>query len=130
MNVEALYIKTGGDYAGAIHLFQTDERIMKYLKIMQNDTNLDVVCKALPQNDYETAFCAAHTIKGLALNMHLTALANKAGTLTELLRSRQAHEDILPLLAEVKQTYQTLMDCMENGLKSTTERSLECETAK
>lgn len=89
MNVEECYTKIGGSYATAVRLFKTDERIIKYFKIMQKDTNLDVLCKALEQNDYETAFCAAHTLKGLALNMQFTALADEVSALTELLRPQR-----------------------------------------
>ena len=50
MNVEECYTKIGGSYATAVRLFKTDERIIKYFKIMQKDTNLDVLCKAFEQN--------------------------------------------------------------------------------
>lgn len=118
MNVEECYIKIGGSYADATRLFKTDERIIKYFKIMQKDANLDALCKALEQNDYETAFRAAHTLKGLSLNMQFTALAGEVSELTELLRPREANADILPLLSKTKQTYQTILRCIEDCLKS------------
>ena len=34
MNVEECYTKIGGSYATAVRLFKTDERIIKYFKIM------------------------------------------------------------------------------------------------
>lgn len=120
MNVEECYAKIGGCYAAAARLFKTDERIIKYFKIMQKDTNLDALCKALEQNDYETAFCAAHTLKGLALNMQFTALADEVSALTEQLRPREANANIIPLLSKTKQTYQTTLSFIETCLKSTT----------
>ena len=38
--------------------------------------------------DPEAAVRAAHTLKGVALNLHLSPLAEKASTLTEILRPR------------------------------------------
>ena len=126
MNVEECYTKIGGSYATAVRLFKTDERIIKYFKIMQKDTNLDVLCKALEQNDYETAFCAAHTLKGLALNMQFTALADEVSALTELLRPREANVNIMPLLSKTKLTYQTTLSYIDTCLESTERRSC-CE---
>ena len=119
MNVEECYIKIGGSYADATRLFKTDERIIKYFKIMQKDANLDALCKALEQNDYETAFRAAHTLKGLALNMQFTKFAGEVSELTELLRPREANANITPLLSKTKQTYQVILSCIETCLKST-----------
>ena len=102
-------------------MFQTDARVIKYFKMMQNDTNLNNICNALACSDYETAFRAAHTLKGLALNMHFTNLANEVSDLTEFLRHREVNGDILPLLTKTKQTYQTMLDCIDACLKSAAE---------
>ena len=123
MDVKECYAKIGGSYADAARLFKTDERIIKYFKIIRKDTNLNALCKALEQNDYETAFCAAHTLKGLALNMQFTALADEASALTELLRPREANANIIPLLFKTKQTYQTILSYINPCLESTARRS-------
>ena len=123
MNVEECYAKIDESYADAARLFKTDERIIKYFKIIQKDTNLDALCNALEQNDYETAFRAAHTLKGLALNMQFTALADEVSALTELLRSRKANANIMPLLSKTKQTYQTILSYIDTCLESTARRS-------
>lgn len=112
MDVEACYAKMNADYRAAIGLLQSDERIIKYFKIIQRDTNLEDIYKALEQNDYETAFRAAHTLKGLALNMHFTQLAQNAADLTETLRSRGENERIFPLLEKTKQTHQMVIACI------------------
>lgn len=130
VNVEECYGKIGENYAEVIRLFKTDERIIKYFKLMQKDANLDAVCKALEQSDYETAFRAAHTLKGLALNMRFTALANEASELTELLRSKEANGNILPLLSKTKRTYQTILACIDICLKNTAEGGLGHENSR
>ena len=123
MNVEEGYAKIGGSYSAAVHRFKTDERMIKYFKIIQKDPHLDVLRKALQQNDYETAFCAAHTLKGLALNMQFTVLAAEVSELTELLRLQKANANIMPLLSKTKQTYQTILCCIPTCLESAKRRS-------
>lgn len=114
MDVEACYAKMGADYEGAIRLFKTDERLIKYFNIIRRDTNFDTICNALAEKDYETAFRAAHTLKGLALNMHLTQLAEHAAGLTEALRSREENEEILLQFEKTKQSHQMMLACIND----------------
>ena len=49
--------------------------------------------KFLEQQDYEAAFAAAHTLKGVVGNMGLTPLFNAVCAIVEPLRKREAPED-------------------------------------
>ena len=117
MDVKECYKKMDGDYEKAVRLMGNDERIIKYLKIFQRDANFDSLCNAIKQNDLKTAFCAAHTLKGIALNLSLTSLANSTIELTEILRSGMPNEGIVSLLQNTKKTYALILECI-NALQN------------
>lgn len=110
MTVKECYKKMDGDYEKAVRLMGNDERIIKYLKIFQRDTNFDSLCNAIEQNDFKTAFNAVHTLKGIALNLSLTSLAASTKELTETLRIGKPNEDIIPLLQNTKKSYELVLE--------------------
>ncbi|MGP8312445.1 Hpt domain-containing protein [Enterocloster aldenensis] len=112
MDVKACYKKMDGNYEEAVRLMGSDERIIKYLKMFQRDTNFNVLCSAVNDNDFKTAFNAAHTLKGVALNLSLTSLADRIKELTEMLRSGIPVQGIVPLLQKTKRTYSWVLECI------------------
>ncbi|WP_215695197.1 Hpt domain-containing protein [Clostridium sp. MCC353] len=101
-----------GNYEEAVRLMGSDERIIKYLKLFQKDTNIYVLCSAVKDNDFKTAFHAAHTLKGVALNLSLTSLADRTKELTEMLRSGIPGEGVVSLLQKTKKTHALVMECI------------------
>lgn len=112
MDVKECYKKMAGDYDEAVHRMGSDERIIKYLKILQRDTNFHSLCVAIEQNDLKTAFCIAHTLKGIALNLSLTSLADSTIKLTEMLRSGIPNDNMLLLFQQTKKTYELVLECI------------------
>lgn len=113
MGVKECYKKMAGDYDEAVRRMGSDERIIKYLKILQRDTNFKSLCEAVEKNDLKTAFCAAHTLKGIALNLSLTSLADGIIELTEMLRSGMPNENMVLLLHNAKKTYELTLECID-----------------
>lgn len=109
MDVKECYEKMAGDYDEAVYRMGSDERIIKYLKILQRDTNFNSLCEAIARNDLKTAFCAAHTLKGIALNLSLTSLADSTIELTEMLRSEVPDENMIFLFQNTKKTYKLVI---------------------
>lgn len=101
-----------GNYEEAVRLMGSDDRIMRYLKLFQRDTNFHVMCNAVNNNDFKTAFNAAHTLKGVALNLSLTALADQIKELTELLRGEIPVRGISTLLRKTTDTYVSVLECI------------------
>ncbi|MEE0101912.1 MAG: Hpt domain-containing protein [Acutalibacteraceae bacterium] len=107
MTVREAYEKLGGNYEEMSR--RVDEKMLQRLVgMLLRDTNYAALCTALEQRDYESAFRGAHTLKGVALNMGLTPLAEKASALTETLRGRKDNIDIGPAFAEFKQAYRDM----------------------
>lgn len=75
MTVEQCYKQLGGDYADIIRRMRTDERVIKFLGMLLRDDSFCQLKTALENEDYETAFRASHTLKGVLLNLSLTSQA-------------------------------------------------------
>ena len=108
MTVQRFYALLGADYAEAIRRIGNDDRIRKYLGILQRDDSMDVLQRAF-ENDADTAFRAAHTIKGSALNLGLTCLTDCSSRLTEALRPKTIDGAVAPLAEETARAYRETM---------------------
>lgn len=113
MSVQEFYERINGDYKSIAALFKTDERIITLLKMIFEDENFDLLRKSMASQDYETAFRAAHTMKGFCLNLCLTQLQKSVSDLTEALRGT-----VKPNAAEL---YRIVEDDYANLLKNLNE---------
>lgn len=86
MTLSELYDKIGGDFADVTARFGTEARIERFLGLFLKDPSYDELKNAVAASDWETAFRAAHTMKGTSGNMSLTRLQRSASELTEHLR--------------------------------------------
>ena len=65
----------GADYHSTMARFMGNEAMyIKFLDMLFKDDNLEKLGEALEKQDYEEAFSAAHTLKGVVGNMGLTPL--------------------------------------------------------
>ena len=84
----------GADYNSTMARFMGKEAMyLKFLDMLFKDDNLEKLGEALEKQDYEEAFSAAHTLKGVVGNMGLTPLFNAVCAIVESLRKREAPED-------------------------------------
>lgn len=107
MTIEEAYGKLGGNYEDMSYRV-SDQMILRLIGMLLKDPSHVELCSALEQHDYETAFRGAHTLKGVALNLGLTPLADKASALTEVLRNRQEHINIDPVFSEFEEAYKNM----------------------
>lgn len=85
MTVNEFYQKVDGDYTDAINRLQSDVLIRKFLKMLPGDNSMTLLAEAVEKSEVEQAFRAVHTLKGMALNLSLSALAEVCSAMTELL---------------------------------------------
>lgn len=80
----------------------SEERIKKFLRMFPNDQSFSELCAAMENEDYESAFRAAHTLKGVCANLGIERLRIKASEITEALRGNvnNGADEILPDLIE------------------------------
>ena len=83
---------------------------MKYL-VKHNAPCYNHVKMLGAKKDYETAFRAMHTLKGVAVNLGFTALYNVSSALTEKLRS-QEYDNLDGLITDVKKQYDIVIEAI------------------
>lgn len=86
MDVRALYENIGVDFDDVLALLRKEERIKAYLVQTMDDPAFAALDSAMAQADYEAAFRAAHTIKGMSMNLMLKPMTKDAVELVECLR--------------------------------------------
>ncbi len=104
MNVKDVYEKIGGDYEEVYSRFRGDERVKKFALKFLNDKSFDLLCESLESGNYEEAFRASHTIKGICSNLAFTRLYQSSCELTELLREGQ-HDNLDDYVDKVRKDY-------------------------
>ena len=100
MKLLTFYDQCGGSYEDAVARFRGEERVLKFLRMLPADESLSELTAAMEQGDAHTAFRAAHTIKGIALDLGLNRLAAKASALTETLRGKETMPPEAPELCK------------------------------
>ena len=109
MTVQEFYEYIGADYSDVSHRFKNDSSIARFVKMFPVDPSYDRLCSALESEDADTAFRAAHTLKGVSLNLGFSALYEAAFDMAEALRGGLldgSDELIIPL----RERYSRVMD--------------------
>lgn len=107
MTLQECYVKIGGDYNDILHRFMNENMVRKF----PQDNNMALFEESWAKKDYETAFRAMHTLKGVAVNLGFTALYNVSSALTEKLRSHE-YDNLDGLIADVKKQYDIVIEAI------------------
>lgn len=86
MNLKECYDSFGGSYEVVKEHLQRDELIQRLVIKFISDKSYERLNAALQEKDYKEAFVAAHTLKGVCLNLSFARLSSSSSALTELLR--------------------------------------------
>ncbi len=105
MDLKTCYDNMNSDYNGVISRLNNEKLVQKILILFLSDNSFDTLETALAKSDWETAFRAVHTLKGVALNLSLTPLIAPACSLTEILRDGTPKEDWTNVFADLKTAY-------------------------
>lgn len=106
MDLQTCYSQMGGNYEEVKRRLNKDDRIARFLKLFLKDDNYQLLHSAIDAQDWETAFRAAHSLKGISMNLSITSLIHSSSAITEALRGNTPREDLAALLAAVDQDYQ------------------------
>lgn len=95
----------GADYQATMNRFMGNETMyLKFLDMLFQDDNLQKLGSAINDNNMNSAFEAAHTLKGVVANMGLTPLYSAVCAIVEPLRAEKQCNNY-------KELYQTI--CVE-----------------
>lgn len=113
MTVEECYKAMGGDYADVVSRLRTDDRIKRFLMKVLEDGSYAELVRNLTDRNIPEAFRAAHTLKGVCMNLSLTTLFHAVNQLTEALRGKQEYSDSMaPLMTAVTKAYERTTECL------------------
>lgn len=109
-NLEELYKAEGSDYKATVDRFGGDEELLKhFLRKFASDKTFSELQAAVCNGKKEEAFRAAHTLKGICLNLGLNGLYTPVSELTELLRNGEV-EKSKALLTNVTICYDEIIN--------------------
>ena len=87
-NLQDFYKQVGGDADEIVaRLGGSQAFLEKFLIKFLSDGSFDELTEALNEGDVQTSFRCAHTLKGVAVNLGLQTLFQKASNVTEFLRA-------------------------------------------
>ena len=102
MTIRECYEKTGSDYESILKRFGSEAMIQRFaLKFLKDGSFSDL------KDALERAFRAAHTLKGVCINLGFDRLYNVSAELTEKLRGREIEESE-ELFEQVEKEYHAL----------------------
>ena len=103
---EKLFEEYGGDYNVTMTRFMGKRSVyMKIFGMLFQDENLQVLGTALRAGDLDTAFMAAHTLKGVTGNLGLTPYYDAVYPMVEPLRNREEGMDYLEMYQRVLEEF-------------------------
>lgn len=87
MNVRECYEIMNGDYEDVKRRFLSDTRIRKFALLFLGDNSMEELREAMGCRNREKGFQAAHTLKGICLNLGFAGLFVPVNRITEMLRA-------------------------------------------
>lgn len=87
MTLQECYAALGGNYDDAISRLRSERLVTKFVVKFLDDDSCALLLRSMDAENYEEAFRAAHTIKGVCQNLSFTTLYQSSNQLAEALRN-------------------------------------------
>ena len=87
MTIRECYDVFGGDFDGVMKRLIDENRVERFALKFLDESSMKQLRISLIEDDQESAFRAAHTLKGVCQNLGFTNLYQPAYELTEVLRA-------------------------------------------
>ena len=112
MTLRECYTELNGDFEGTLGRLCSEKLVEKFALKFLADDSFTLLEEAIAVGNYNDAFRAAHTLKGVCINLGFTQLYNMSDELTEALRDGAQPENDT-LLERVKDEYQRTVDLLQ-----------------
>lgn len=113
-NFKEIFAAYGVDYDATLRRFAGNMALyLRVLGMLPNDKSLEKLGAAIGSGDLDSAFEAAHTLKGVAGNLGLTSLFEAVHVIVEPLRAREERGDYAQLYTAVQAEYQKAVAFVE-----------------
>ena len=113
MQLSDFYNNIGGSYEDVIARLQSDRLIIRFLSKFPGDSSFAELCSCFDAGLLHDAFCKAHTLKGICMNLGFGDLGKTAAEITELLRPANESIDlgrVQVLIETLKMQYAQVSD--------------------
>lgn len=117
LSLRECYTAAGADYEDAMRRFMSEERVDRFLTMFLRDRSFELLCDAMEKKEYDEAFRAVHTMKGICMNLGFTELLKACAALTEDLRSGQPGADTGARFETVRTEYQRTAKAIRSRLE-------------
>lgn len=118
MTIQECYQLFDGDFQDVLSRLIDAARVEKFSLRFLDVTEYNDLKEAMSKQDWNNAFLAAHTLKGVSLNLGFSKLAKVDAELTEVLRPRQvddvAHAN--QLFDQVTVEYNSVVNALKSFL--------------
>ncbi|MCF0262036.1 MAG: Hpt domain-containing protein [Sphaerochaetaceae bacterium] len=111
MTIKEFYDAISGNYNEALGRLMKDSLIQRFVLKFANDQSFTELSSNLESGNTQEAFRAAHTLKGVCMNLAFTKLGNSASEITELLRADNL-EMAKQYFPTVKEDYELVISCI------------------
>ena len=88
MTIQECYAALEGSYEEVLGRLYSEALVQKFVGKFLTDKSFQLLEDSLKAEDYEEAFRAAHTLKGVAQNLSFTRLYQSSHEMTEALRTK------------------------------------------
>lgn len=106
MTLQECYAMIGGNYEEVSARLHSDRLVRKFVLKFLDDKSYELLCTSMAKKDYDEAFRAAHTIKGVCQNLGFTRLLESSSQLSDALRHGWTPEADA-LIGQVEEDYRT-----------------------
>ena len=89
MTIQECYAALEGDYQEVLGRLYSEALVRKFVGKFLSDQSFQLLEGAMGKKDYEEAFRAAHTLKGVTQNLSFTKLYQSSHEITEALRMKE-----------------------------------------
>lgn len=93
MTLQEFYARVGGDYNATLGRLPNEALVKKFILKYPGDPSFAQLKDALAAQDWELAFRASHTLKGVAQNLGMDRLYKAAAVLCDAVRGPKPLED-------------------------------------
>lgn len=104
MTIQECYTALGGDYSEVLGRLYSEALVTKFVGKFPADQSFQLLESSLNAGNYEDAFRAAHTLKGVAQNLSFTKLYQSSHEITDALRTKN-YDLAVQMLPTVRADY-------------------------
>ena len=117
MTLKEFYEQIDGSYEDTLHRLTSEALVHRFVLKYPADPSFAQLREAVAAADWESAFRAAHTLKGVAQNLDFGDLGRSAAALTEALRGTKLLEDysLYESVVQAQTALTNAISALENG---------------